>query len=108
MHRVFDNLVKNAVEAIDQGPGEVRIRVEPLAADTVQICVEDTGAGIPQAVDVFRLFETTKPNGTGLGLAIVKQVVQAHGGRIEFSRRHPHGTVFRVELRRQPSGILAS
>lgn len=105
LRRVFDNLVKNAIEAIEQGPGEVHIRVAPLAADKVEICVEDTGPGIPQALDVFRLFETTKPNGSGLGLAIVKQIVHAHGGAIDFTRREPRGTVFRVALCRQPSAV---
>jgi CheY-like chemotaxis protein len=39
----------------------------------------------PADVDVFRLFETTKPNGTGLGLPIVRQIVAAHGGGIDFA-----------------------
>jgi PAS domain S-box-containing protein len=98
LHRVFENLVKNAVEAIDQGPGRVRLRAVPVGSDQVRICVEDTGPGIPQELEVFRLFETTKPYGSGLGLPIVRQIVLAHGGGIGFARLEPHGTVFNIEL----------
>jgi len=98
--RVFDNLVKNAVEAIDAGPGQVSIGLQPLPPETVDISVEDTGCGIPETVEVFRLFETTKADGSGLGLPIVKQIVVAHGGSIEFGAAQPHGTVFHIKLPR--------
>ncbi len=98
LHRVFDNLLKNAVEAVDQGPGRIGIRVGLHEPERVRISVEDTGSGIPETLQVFRLFETTKPNGTGLGLAIAKQIVQAHGGTIDFARMRPRGTVFHLEF----------
>lgn len=105
LHRVFENLVKNAVEAIDRGPGEIKIRVAAPESEKICISVEDTGPGIPEKVEVFRLFETTKPHGSGLGLPIVRQIVLAHGGGIHFAQRSPHGTVFHVELpRRGPIG----
>ena len=66
LHRVFENLVKNAVEAIDQGPGRIRIHAVAVGSEQVRISVEDTGPGIPQELEVFRLFETTKPHGSGL------------------------------------------
>jgi two-component system sensor kinase FixL len=98
LRRLFDNLVKNAVEAIDQGPGDVRILASVAERERVRIAVEDTGPGIAPTVQVFRLFETTKATGSGLGLAIAKQIVEAHGGRIAFTRMEPHGTGFQVEL----------
>jgi PAS domain S-box-containing protein len=98
LHRVFDNLVKNAVEAVEPGPGHVILRVTIPTPANVRISVEDTGPGIAETVDVFRLFETTKPDGSGLGLTIAKEIVLAHGGNIEFTSRHPHGTIFHVTL----------
>jgi signal transduction histidine kinase len=106
LRRVFDNLIKNAVEAVQQGPGEVQIAVALPAEEKIVIAVEDSGPGIPEDLDVFRLFETTKPDGTGLGLAIAREIVIAHGGLIAYEPRSPRGTVFRVELPRSGPLLL--
>ena len=98
LRRVLDNLVKNAIEAVGEGPGEVTLSVSAPSSEKVRISVEDTGPGIPATVQVFRLFETTKEGGSGLGLAVSKQIVLAHGGDLLFNAREPHGTAFHVEL----------
>jgi two-component system sensor kinase FixL len=98
LRRVLDNLVKNALEAVVQGPGEVRIAAEPREGERVCIVVEDSGPGIPEGTDIFAMFETTKPTGTGLGLPICKQIALAHGGGIHYAPRFPQGTIFTVEL----------
>ena len=98
LHRVFDNLVKNAIEAIDRGPGRVGIHVIRLRPEAVRISVTDTGPGIPESVHVFRLFETTKPDGSGIGLAVARQIVLAHRGSIGCARLTPRGTVFNIDL----------
>jgi two-component system sensor kinase FixL len=100
LRRLLDNLVKNAVEAIAQEPGRISIQAHTLEGDRVSISVEDTGPGIAPTLQVFRLFETTKPSGSGLGLAIAKQIAEAHGGNIAFARLQPRGTVFHIELPR--------
>ena len=101
LRRVLDNLVKNAIEAVAEGPGKVTITVSAPSSDKVRISVEDTGPGIPATVQVFRLFETTKEHGSGLGLAVSKQIVLAHGGDLVFNAREPRGTAFHVELPRE-------
>jgi signal transduction histidine kinase len=98
LHRVLDNLVKNAIEAIGEGPGEIEMTVQMLKPDVVRISIADTGPGIAETLQVFRLFETTKRHGTGLGLAIAKQIMLAHGGDLSFARREPTGTVFHMDL----------
>jgi two-component system sensor kinase FixL len=105
LRRVLDNLVKNAVEAIDRGPGRVDVRVRKWELDRVRIAVSDTGPGVPENVEMFRLFETTKRHGSGLGLSIAKQIVVAHGGHIGFERLSPTGTSFYVDL---PSRAVAA
>ncbi len=85
--QVFVNLVTNAVSFC--GPGDavkVRAARRPRA---VEITVEDTGPGIPEAAleRIFERFYSERPEGqfgnnSGLGLAIARQIVEAHGGRI--------------------------
>ena len=98
LRRVLDNLVKNAIEAVEQGPGEVVLTAVVPTPGKIRIAVEDSGPGVPDGVDVFKLFETTKTEGTGIGLAVAKQIVAAHGGVIEYLARSPHGTIFQIEL----------
>ena len=54
--------------------------------------------GLPEGVDVFQLFVTTKPKGTGLGLSIVQQIVLQHGGDIAASSEPGKGARFTVTL----------
>lgn len=98
LRRVLDNLVKNAFEAIDRGPGRVSVVARASGADRVEISIEDDGPGIPDGLDVFRMFETTKPHGTGLGLPVSKQFALAHGGDLRVEAVEPRGTVFLVDL----------
>jgi PAS domain S-box-containing protein len=98
IRRVMDNLVKNAVEAMKDG-GILSVKVEASDGNAI-LTVGDTGKGIPEEVaqKMFTPFYTTKQSGTGLGLAICKQVVEAHGGRIEFKSVPDKGTLFTVIL----------
>jgi signal transduction histidine kinase len=98
LQRMLDNLVKNAIEAIDRGPGVVRLAALRLQEDRIRIDVEDSGPGLPAGLNVFGMFESTKSNGTGLGLPICQEIARAHGGGIDVASRQPRGTVFRVEL----------
>jgi PAS domain S-box-containing protein len=100
LHRVLDNLVKNALEAIGHGPGRVEVSVEARPLERVAILVSDTGPGLPPGLDVFALFATTKSEGTGLGLPTCRQIVEAHGGQITAEPRAPRGAVITVELPR--------
>jgi signal transduction histidine kinase len=98
LRRVLDNLVKNALEAVPARAGQVVLSAAASDDGAVRILVDDNGGGIPDGLDVFRLFETTKPEGTGIGLAVARQLVEAHGGSIAHQPRPGGGTRFTVML----------
>jgi len=102
LRSVIVNLIDNAAEALENSTsGE--ILVSTLAhsdAETVVICVSDTGTGIsPEDKDkLFLPHFSTKDRGTGLGLAIAARIVAEHGGSIHVEDNLPMGSRFLVEL----------
>ena len=99
---VFVNLLVNAQQAIDRAPvGEHVIRVRLRApADKIELIVEDTGMGVPEAErqTIFSAFVTRREHGMGLGLAICREVVRAHRGTIEVDDSPLGGARFSVRL----------
>ncbi|OGQ77881.1 MAG: hypothetical protein A3F90_18580 [Deltaproteobacteria bacterium RIFCSPLOWO2_12_FULL_60_19] len=99
------NLIKNSAEAMSRG-GTLTLRAHN-AGEEVVLEIVDSGVGIPDGVDVFEPFVTTKESGTGLGLVIVRQIVSAHGGAVSYSSERGRGTVFRVTFPLPPSAPTA-
>lgn len=98
MKRAFQNLVRNAMEAMPGG-GTLRLAARS-EGDELVMTVSDSGNGIPKTIrnKLFEPFVTAgKTLGTGLGLANVKEIVEEHGGSIEVksSRR---GTCFTIRI----------
>ncbi len=101
IRRVFQNIIKNAGEAMGDGGGSLRITArEDREAGTVSIDFADTGPGIPEEVmaNIFQPLFTTKARGIGLGLPIVKSVTEANGGRVDIATRRGEGTTITVTL----------
>ncbi|MGV3508851.1 MAG: ATP-binding protein, partial [Sphingobacteriaceae bacterium] len=98
--RIFNNIVKNAIEAIpDFRKGIIHIHVETKGKN-VLIEVSDNGKGIPEKLQesIFNHNFTTKSSGTGLGLAFVKQAVENMYGSIRFETEPNQGTTFFITL----------
>ena len=96
LQQVLLNIYKNGVEAMPSG-GTLTAKAYPEARNVV-IEIGDTGVGIPNDLDIFEPFTTTKDKGTGLGLMIVRQIVAAHGGSISYRSKQGEGTTFRIVL----------
>jgi signal transduction histidine kinase len=94
--QVVINLVRNGIEAMPHG-GTITIDTG-LVDGHAQLSVRDTGPGLPEGIDVFELFVTTKPRGTGLGLSIAQQIVVEHGGTIAATSRPGQGATFTIRL----------
>jgi signal transduction histidine kinase len=96
--QVLVNLVKNAIEAIDNGNGKIRISIHHLPDGKVQLEVGNNGQPIPKEVlpQIFIPFFTTKESGTGIGLSISRYIMRLHGGKLTHSTSDEGWTVFTV------------
>jgi two-component system sensor kinase FixL len=96
IQQVLVNLIRNAIEAMNGGRGEITVQTRLTAPDTIEVSVADNGPGLPAKLngDVFKPFVSTKPQGMGVGLAICQSIVEAHGGRIWVESPPNDGAVF--------------
>jgi two-component system, LuxR family, sensor kinase FixL len=102
VQQVMLNLVRNAIEAMDQSERrDLTISTRPSPGGMVAISVADTGSGIAPDIagQLFQPFITTKAQGMGVGLSISRTIIEAHGGQISVEPNPGGGTVFRFTLR---------
>lgn len=105
LEQVLVNLLDNAIKYTPPG-GSVTVSARTTGPD-VELCVADTGIGIPEK-DLHRIFErfyrvdparSREQGGTGLGLSIVKHLIGLHGGEITVESTPGTGSVFTVRLK---------
>jgi hypothetical protein len=109
---VLENLVKNALNAVDQETGHIRIRVEAVSGGkAVAISVIDNGKGVVPGMEkvIFRPGVSTRRRGWGLGLPLSRRIVeQYHGGRLDLVGSVPGDrTEFRILLPCAPAPASA-
>jgi two-component system, NtrC family, nitrogen regulation sensor histidine kinase NtrY len=106
LHRAFQNLVLNALDAMPAG-GTLTLRTSERSGHVI-IEISDSGTGLTpeECSRLFTPYYTTKHQGTGLGLAIVQSIVSDHHGTIGVSSEEGHGTTFRIELPLRQAGAV--
>ena len=100
IQQVLLNLIRNALEAMEDSTIR-ELSVETSAKDgQVQVSVADTGGGIPPEIEakLFQPFVTTKQEGMGIGLSVCRTIVEAHGGELRAEDAPGGGTVFRLTV----------
>lgn len=111
LHRVFTNLIGNAIKFTEQGGIEVHLIKAAsdegstdvsLSKPWVTIEIKDTGIGIPIAEqkDLFERFRpgAHKRSGSGLGLYLVRCIIESHQGTIQLQSEPGQGSVFTIRL----------
>jgi two-component system sensor kinase FixL len=97
IQQVLLNLIRNAIEAMEDSPvRRLLIYSEREASGLIRITVADSGPGLAPDVakHLFEAFRSTKESGMGLGLSISATIVAAHGGRIWAEPSKLGGTAF--------------
>lgn len=100
--QVVLNIVKNAIDAMDESPNP-QLRITTSLSDTMDemlITISDNGKGISpeDKIKIGTPFFTTKEKGTGLGLSICFQIVKEHAGSIDIESEPGRGTSFIISL----------
>ena len=99
---VFENLIKNAAEAMEGKVGNIEISTQEISNKKILILVKDTGKGMTKKMK-FQIFDpgfTTKKRGWGIGLNLVKRIIEEyHNGKIYVKESNlKKGTTFAIEL----------
>ena len=101
MEWVFENLMKNALDAIEASSGRIEFTISRSGRHAI-IDVSDTGKGIEKRrrKDIFRPGYSTKRRGWGLGLSLSRRIIENyHRGRLfVLASEQGHGTTFRIKL----------
>ncbi|MDI9570867.1 MAG: PAS domain-containing protein [Pseudomonadota bacterium] len=101
MEQAFQNIFRNAVEAMEEG-GQLRVSVQDNgdATRTVSIEIADNGCGMDEEAlsHLFNPFFTQKRYGTGLGMTQVKKIIDLHKGNIDVESRKGEGTKIVITL----------
>jgi PAS domain S-box-containing protein len=105
--QVLVNLMSNAIKFTDKG--RITMSARNLDGAMVEVCVADTGIGIParEYVSIFSRFskiqgEKTAYEGSGLGLAISSAIIEAHGGGIRVESKVGEGSSFYFTIPASP------
>ncbi len=93
----FTNLLVNALEAMEEGKGELTIRSSQVK-ESVQVVIADNGRGmsVKDRDRIFQPFFSGRTGGMGLGLTEARNIFNAHGALLSVESEEGKGTSFRL------------
>ena len=102
LHWVFENLIRNSLDAMDKADGWIQIEpTHDKRHSDIVIRYADNGSGIDRK-NQRKIFEpgmSTKTHGWGLGLTVVQRIIREyHHGGIRMVKTSPKGTTFEIRL----------
>ncbi len=100
IQQVLLNLIRNAMEAMEDTSVRQLTVAASVEARHVLVTVRDTGAGVTPEIEakLFQPFVTTKPEGMGIGLSVCRTIVEGHNGRLWMEQNPGGGSVFHFTL----------
>ncbi len=101
IQQVILNLIRNAIDAMEDNPGQpIKIYAEQSDNEFIEIIVSDQGQGLDEQTreKLFEPFFTTKSSGMGLGLSISQSIINSHGGRLWHTVNRHGGSDFHFTL----------
>ena len=102
LHRLFTNLVGNAIKFTDNGSVAICLEADSSDCGAITIKIIDTGQGISpeQQATLFERFRpgSHKRSGSGLGLYLTRRILEAHQGTIKVNSELGKGSIFTVNL----------
>jgi two-component system, NtrC family, sensor histidine kinase HydH len=93
--RAVHNVVDNALQA--KADADVTLSVAEESGDVV-IAIRDHGPGLPEDMQIFEPFVTTRTKGTGLGLAVARRIAEQHDGSLVGENHPAGGALFRLRF----------
>jgi nitrogen fixation/metabolism regulation signal transduction histidine kinase len=96
IEQVLINIIKNAIEATEKTQNSM-ITIKAFMdhqAKSIEVCDNGEGVNPEDSEKIFVPFFTSKPSGTGIGLSLSRQIMQMHGGTLEYLPNKPEGSKF--------------
>lgn len=98
IEQVLLNLLKNAIEAMENSDYDTLHLVVTILDGLIEISVHDQGYGLSNPERLFEPFYSTKSEGLGMGLNICRTIIESHHGRLWAEANPKGGTIFRFTL----------
>ena len=99
LKQVIVNIIKNSIESFDKKDGNIKLNLKKNKKNVI-IEIIDDGIGMDKDTlkNIGNMFFTTKNNGTGLGVKLCLEIINLHGGEIEYKSKKNNGTKVKISL----------